>query len=198
MLLESYQLKMTCILCKGNSNDSDLVSLSILTHSTLVNLFNSLAPEKFEWNFRYILFKLFFVIDGWDISCEIVLTCTPQNLTDDKSTLVQVMAWWHQATNHYLSQCLHRSMSPFTITRPQRVKTSRSEQNGRQFTDDIFRCLFFKDQFGVLIRNCSYGSNRQWVKCQQYFEGNACLGSTRHPMLTKIPHIIWHHYCTVN
>ena len=27
------------------------------------------------------------------------------DLTDDKSTLVQVMAWCRQATSHYLNQC---------------------------------------------------------------------------------------------
>ena len=44
------------------------------------------------------------------------------NLTDDKSTLVQVMAWCRQATSHYLSQCWPRSMSPNGVTRPQWVK----------------------------------------------------------------------------
>ena len=39
------------------------------------------------------------------------------DLTDDKSTLVQVMAWCHQATSHYLSQCWPRSLSPYGITR---------------------------------------------------------------------------------
>ena len=29
----------------------------------------------------------------------------PWDLTEDKSTLVQVMAWCRQATSHYLSQC---------------------------------------------------------------------------------------------
>ena len=45
----------------------------------------------------------------------------PIDLTDGKSTLVQVMAWCRQATSHYLSQCWHRSMSPYGITRPQWV-----------------------------------------------------------------------------
>ena len=52
-----------------------------------------------------------------------VLRWMPQNLTDDKSTLVQVMAWCRQATSHYLSQCWPRSLSPYGITRPQWVKT---------------------------------------------------------------------------
>ena len=43
----------------------------------------------------------------------------PLHLTDDKSTLVQVMAWCRQATSHYLSQCWPRSVSPNGVTRPQ-------------------------------------------------------------------------------
>ena len=48
----------------------------------------------------------------------------PQHWTDDKSTLVQVMACCHQATSHYLSQCWPRSISPRGITRPQCVNLS--------------------------------------------------------------------------
>ena len=43
-------------------------------------------------------------------SCEIVIRWMPQNTFDDKSTLVQVMAWCCQATIHYLSQCWRRSV----------------------------------------------------------------------------------------
>ena len=45
----------------------------------------------------------------------------PHNFTPEKSTLVQVMVWCRQATNHYLSQCWPRSVSPYGITRPQWV-----------------------------------------------------------------------------
>ena len=59
--------------------------------------------------------------DGWGISCEIALIWMSLDLTDDQSTLVQVMAWCHQATSHYLSQCWPRSLSPYGVTRPQWV-----------------------------------------------------------------------------
>ena len=65
--------------------------------------FNSLAPGKFEWNFGHVIFKQILVIDYWGISCEIALTWQPQDLTDDKLTLVQVIAWYRQATSHYFS-----------------------------------------------------------------------------------------------
>ena len=46
----------------------------------------------------------------------------PQNLTIEKSTLVQVMACCRQAAIHYLNQWWLRSMSLYSITRPQWVK----------------------------------------------------------------------------
>ena len=88
----------------------------ILSYSTDVeiptNILNSLAPGKFEWNFKYLIFQIISVIDGWVISCELALRWMSLDLTDDKSTLVQVMAWCRQATSHYLSQCWPRSLSP--------------------------------------------------------------------------------------
>ena len=47
----------------------------------------------------------------------------PQDFTDVKSTLVQVMAWCRQATSHYLNQCWPRSSMPYGVTRPQWVNT---------------------------------------------------------------------------
>ena len=49
-------------------------------------------------------------------SCEIALRRMSQNTFDVKSKLVQVMAWSHQATSHYLSQFWLRSMSPYKLT----------------------------------------------------------------------------------
>ena len=66
---------------------------------------NSLALEKIEWNFRYVIFKRILVIDGSGISCEIaVIWMTSLTIID--FTLVQVMTWCRQATSYYLSQCV--------------------------------------------------------------------------------------------
>ena len=45
-----------------------------------------------------------------------------QNLTYENSALVQVMAWCHQATSHYLNQCWPRSISLYGVNRLQWVK----------------------------------------------------------------------------
>ena len=71
-----------------------------------------------------MIFKLISVTDGCDIWSEIVLKWTSLGLRDDKSTLVQVMAWCHQVTSHYLNQCWPRSLPPYGVTRPQWVNSS--------------------------------------------------------------------------
>ena len=88
--------------------------------------FNSLAPGKFEWNFRLIIFIQILVIDRWGISCETALIWMSLDFTDDRSTLIQVMAWCHQATSYYLSQCWPRSLSPYGVTRPESVNVNKS------------------------------------------------------------------------
>ena len=82
-------------------------------------ILNLLAPGRFQRNFRKVIFQLILVIDGWSNSCKIVLKWIPMDLTDGKSTLVQVMAWCLQTTSHYLSQCWPRSLLPYGVTRPQ-------------------------------------------------------------------------------
>ena len=82
---------------------------------------NSLAPGRCRCDLKLVIFKLIPRIHIWSIFCEIALRWMPQDLTSDKSTLVQVMAWCRQATSHYLSLCWPRFMSPYGLTRLQWV-----------------------------------------------------------------------------
>ena len=86
-------------------------------------IFNSLTLGRLQIILRKVVFQEILVIDGWRVLCKIVLKWMPMDLTDGKSTLVQVMAWCRQATSHYLSQCWPRSVSPYGIIRPQWVNT---------------------------------------------------------------------------
>ena len=70
---------------------------------------------------RKVIFKLILVTGDYEISSEIALRWTSLDLNDDKSTLVQVMAWCRQATRHYMNQCWPRSLPPYGVTRPQWV-----------------------------------------------------------------------------
>ena len=104
-------------------------------------IINSLVPGKFAWNFRQVIFKQILVIDAWSISCEIALIWMSLDFTDDQSTLVQVMAWCRQAASHYLSQCWPRSLSPYGVTRPQRVNKSRHDTTKRK---PYLECIVFE------------------------------------------------------
>ena len=100
---------------------------------------NSLAPGRFQFNFRLAIFKLILVNGCWGISYEIALRWMPLDLTDDKSTLVQVMAWCRQATSHYLSQCWRRCVLPYGITRPQWVNQHGVEKLSNTMTSQWTR-----------------------------------------------------------
>ena len=65
---------------------------------------NLVATKVVRLAGQKIIFKLILVTNGCDISSEIALRLTSLDLSDDKSTLVQVMALCHQATSHYLNQ----------------------------------------------------------------------------------------------
>ena len=49
--------------------------------------------------------------------CKISFGWILQDAIEDKSSLVQVMAWCHQATSHYLNQCWPSSMLPYDVSR---------------------------------------------------------------------------------
>ena len=115
---------------------------------------NSLAPGKFKWNFRHVIFKQILVIDGWGISCEIALVWMSLDFADDQWTLpVQVMAWCRQATSHYLSQCWPRSLSPYGVTRPQWVLTHLLFDKMAAISQTtFFRCIFMNEKSCILIQ----------------------------------------------
>ena len=110
---------------------------------------NSLAPGGFENIFQNVFFKLISWIDTLSNSCETALRSMPQNPSNDKSTLVQVMAWCRQAASHYLSQCCPRSLSPYGVTRPQWVNTL---QINTLRPDDISKCIFLNENLRISIK----------------------------------------------
>ena len=86
---------------------------------------NSLAPGRSECDSKNVIFSLVLLIGVFRSSHDNAFWWMPQDLADDKSTLVQVMAWCRQATSHDLSQCWLSSLSPYGVARPQWVKCTK-------------------------------------------------------------------------
>ena len=138
---------------------------------------NSLWPGRFWWNFRWVFFKPITVIDGWDTCCEIALRRTSLGLIDDKSTLIQAMAWCHQAMSHYLSQFWTRSMSPYGVIRPQGVNClvacyyllwCMGEKHNFSWSDMWFNVCHCFVNLSVTLRT-SERSVLQWLLLYQCF-----------------------------
>ena len=108
--------------------------------------FNSLAPGWSECDSKNVIFQSCFT--DWYLQTfhDNALRWMPQDLTDDKSTLLQVMAWCRRAPSHYLSQCWLSSLSPYSVVRPQRVNILRQIQDIHHFAD-IFKHIFRNDNF---------------------------------------------------
>ena len=82
-------------------------------------VFNSLAPGRPRRHFKTAILLIGIFTSSKDNALRWML----RDLTDDKSTLVQVMAWCHQATSHYLIQCWPKYLPPYGVTRPQWVNS---------------------------------------------------------------------------
>ena len=88
---------------------------------------NSLAPGRSEYDSKNVISNLVLLFGIFRSAHDNALRWMPQDLTDDKSTLVQVMAWCRQATSRYLSQCWPRYLSPYGVSRPQWVNMTVSQ-----------------------------------------------------------------------
>ena len=94
--------------------------------------------------------------------------------------LVQVMAWCHQASSHYLSQCWPRSMSSYGITRTQWVNLLRSASSMVQI---IFVHSLVPNHYLTLVY--------LWLKTLDIFLSNFILKNALEKVLCKISQSFW-------
>ena len=87
----------------------------------MANSVNSLAPGISWCDFKNVICNHALLIGVFRSSYDNVLRWMPQDPTDDKSTLVHVMACCLMAPSHYLNQCWPRSPKPYGVSRPQWV-----------------------------------------------------------------------------
>ena len=108
--------------------------------------FNSLAPGRPGFSFKSAISNIVLLIGIFRSSYDNGLRWMSFDLPEDKSVLVQVMAWCPQATSHYLSQCWPRSKPPYCVTRPQWVKThlDRNEETIHFYIDVTWALWCFK------------------------------------------------------
>ena len=129
-------------------------------------------------------------------SCEVALKWLSVSTFDDKSTLLQVMAWCRQATSQYLKQCWLRFMSPEVVTGPQWVKwvpyvytrclgtILPIQLPSHRLAHTSFFVLKLKPMIAIKsLHRVAYGHG---MYCNLYwYEGHQCK-ITKMPFLTKL------------
>ena len=135
--------------------------------------FNS--SGRYVGNFK-VEFPDTVIIDNLSFSCESVLRSVSQDITDEKSSSVQVMAWCHQAASHYSNQCWWRSMWPHGISRGQWVDeyVSGYINNGQGMIQWFVMCCMF---YYVLLTAFVYWliDIIQWKFPQWKWQGPVCI-----------------------
>ena len=135
-----------------------------VVHFYVVTDINSMALGKSRCNFKNQIFILDSLISIFISSYHNALGWILQDHTDDKSTLVQVMAWCRQATSHFLSQCWPSFMSSYGITRPQWVKGLSC----RLWWMREWRNLLTSTHVGhrlCHVGSCEWWVTKIWVQC---------------------------------
>ena len=140
---------------------------------------NSLAPGRsLEFDSQNVIFNLVLLIGIFRSPRDNALRWMPHGLTNDQSTLVQVMAWCRQATSHYLNQCWPRPLPPYGITRPQWVKKEGNLMGQNHHVS--FRRIPMKwTSLGFL---CSPGTSIRKL----YADMSACYQLTRFSLGQKV------------
>ena len=73
---------------------------------------HKICTEKCGFDLKSLIFQLILKTDFSIIFCKIPLMCMSKDINEYKSTLVQVMAWCHQAPSHHLNQSWQRPIMP--------------------------------------------------------------------------------------
>ena len=139
------------------------------SHFARVYMFNSLSPGRSECDSKNVIFNLVLLIGIFRSSRDNALRWMPQDLTDDKSTLVQVMAWCRQTTSHYLSQCWLSSLSPYGVARPQleQLERLRSEDTPRRPVITLTIDQFILNPKSILLISSYPISSQKKVKAEK-------------------------------
>ena len=120
----------------------------------------SFFPRMCGNGFQSISFKLISWIEILSIFCKVIIIWMSQNSIDDKSTLIQVMAWCRQAASHYLNQRWPSSLTSYCVTSPHWGNIQYITRNVH--TGDVLFC-FIAYSCGRFIHITSYTLIWSWV-----------------------------------
>ena len=113
---------------------------------------NTLRPRQNGRHFADDVFKCIFLNENVWISLMISLKFVPNVPINNIPALVQIMAWRRSGDKPLSEPIMVSILTHICVIRPQWVNSFCPGQNGRIFTDNIFRCIFMNAKFCILIK----------------------------------------------
>ena len=113
-----------------------------LSQTCSLLLLNSPAPGQNGHHFADNIFNHIFLNENSRIFIQISLKFVPTGPIDNKSALLQVMAWRRPGDKPLSETMMVRLLMHICVTRPQWVNSSVPGQNGHHFSDNIFSGAF--------------------------------------------------------
>ena len=112
-------------------------------------IFNTLRPRQNGRHFADDTFKRIFSNDNVRILIKISLKFNPKGPIINIPALVQIMAWRRPGDKPLSEPMLVSLLTHICVTLPQWVNTLRLWQNGCQFPNDIFKCIFLNENIWI-------------------------------------------------
>ena len=128
-----------------------LAERPFVSHQVLLNHFNTLRPRQNGRRFADNTFKCIFLNENVWISIKISLKFVPKGPMNNNPALVQIMAWRRSGDKPLSEPMMVSLLTHICVARPQWVNILRLEQNCWHFADDMFKCIFFNENFGIQI-----------------------------------------------
>ena len=117
---------------------------------------NTLRPRQNGHHLADDIFKRIFLNENVRISIKISLKFVPKGPINNIPALVQIMAWCRSGDKPLSEPMTVVVPTHICVTRPQWVNKLRPEQNGGHLTDRIFKQIFLKQKFCILVSISQY------------------------------------------
>ena len=122
------------------------------THPSMINPLNTFRPRQDVRHFSDAIYKYIFLKENVWIPIKISLKFVPKGPINNIPALVQIMAWRRPGDKSLYEPMMVCLLTHICVTRPQWVNTLSPRQDVRNFSDDIFKCIFLNENVWISIK----------------------------------------------
>ena len=115
-------------------------------------MLNTLRPRQNGRHFADDIFKCIFLNENVSVAIKISLKFVPKGPINNILALVQIMAWRRPGDKPLSEPMMVSLPTHICVTRPQWVNTFRLRQKSHQFSDNIFKLIFWNENLWISFK----------------------------------------------